>query len=106
MHKKSFGIVDIRLAGCILTSSNNGKRNAGRIRCGWRGANPTSAHYSTLEATQMNTQQARQILDQIAATHRANGNLDQAARIELAREYFTNSKFAKALADPLWEVAA
>jgi len=54
----------------------------------------------------MNTQQARQILDQIAATHRANGNLDQAARIELAREYFTNSKFAKALADPLWEVAA
>ncbi len=52
----------------------------------------------------MTTNQAREIFNQIAATHRANGDLDQAAKIELAREYFTNPTFAKALADHVWQI--
>jgi len=54
----------------------------------------------------MTTNQAKEIFNQIAAKHTSNGNLDQAARIELAREYFTSPTFRKALADLLWSEAA
>lgn len=45
----------------------------------------------------MTIKQAREIFDRVASVHRQNGNLDQAAKIELAREYFTNTKFCEAL---------
>lgn len=50
----------------------------------------------------MTNQAAREVFNQaIAATKDA----DQVARIELAREYFTNPTFRKALADHLWGAA-
>lgn len=42
---------------------------------------------------------AREVFNQVIATLT---NADQIAKIELAREYFTNPEFAKALADHLW----
>ena len=53
--------------------------------------------------TQMTTNQAREIFNQAAANAT---DADAIARIELAREYFTNPTFRKALADHLWEKAA
>ena len=49
---------------------------------------------------------AREVFDKIAADYRARGELDQAAKIELAREYFCNPTFRKALEDHLWNTAA
>lgn len=51
----------------------------------------------------MTTQQAREIFNAAAGAHLARGDADAAAKVELVREYFTNPKFAKALADHLWE---
>jgi len=51
----------------------------------------------------MTTNQAREIFNQAAANAT---DADAIARIELAREYFTNPTFRKALADHLWEKAA
>lgn len=53
----------------------------------------------------MTTTEARKVFDQIAATHRAKGDRDAAANVELCREYFTNPTFRAALADHLWEAA-
>lgn len=50
----------------------------------------------------MTTAQARAIFDQIAATHRANGDRDQAARVELLREYLTNDTFRAALTNQIY----
>lgn len=52
----------------------------------------------------MTTQEARQVFDTIAAKHRAAGNHDQAARVEIVREYFTNPSFKQALADHVWAI--
>lgn len=54
----------------------------------------------------MTNTEAREIFSRAAAGHRAAGNLDQAADVELVREYFTNPTFRKALADHLWANAA
>jgi hypothetical protein len=48
----------------------------------------------------MTTQQAREIFNQAAASAT---DTDAIARIELAREYFTNPAFRKALEDFVWE---
>ena len=50
----------------------------------------------------MTNQQAREVFNQAAAAASAKGDADAAARIELAREFFTNLKFRKDLADFLW----
>lgn len=47
----------------------------------------------------MTTEQARKIFDAAADAHRANGDRDQAARVEIIREYFTNPTFRAKLAD-------
>lgn len=52
----------------------------------------------------MTTQQAREVFSQAAAAASAKGDADAVARIELAREYFTNPTFRKALADYVWEL--
>lgn len=52
----------------------------------------------------MTNQEAKAIFDQISEVWRSNGNLDQAARIELARAYFTNPKFKAALEQHVWEI--
>jgi hypothetical protein len=44
----------------------------------------------------------RKGFDKAAEAHRANGNFDQAANLDLAREYFTNPTFRKALEDHVW----
>jgi hypothetical protein len=48
----------------------------------------------------MTNQAAREVFNQVIANLT---DADQIAKIELAREYFTNPTFAKALADHLWE---
>jgi hypothetical protein len=50
----------------------------------------------------MTHNEARKVFDQIAATHRNSGNHDQAAKIEIAREYFTNEEFRKTIEDFVW----
>jgi hypothetical protein len=50
----------------------------------------------------MTNQQAREVFNQ-AIANTTDG--DAIARIELAREYFTNPSFRKALEDHLWEAA-
>ena len=50
----------------------------------------------------MTTEQAREVFTKAADTAHAKGDKDAVAKIELAREYFTNPAFAKALADHLW----
>jgi hypothetical protein len=47
----------------------------------------------------MNNTEARAIIN---AAINTSTNPDQIARLELAREYFTNPAFAQALADQLW----
>ena len=56
---------------------------------------------STEGETDMTNIQARDIFNQAAAA--AKGGADAVARIELAREYFTNPKFRRGLEDYLWE---
>lgn len=41
----------------------------------------------------MNATEFRQIMDNRIATLRGDGKLDEAAKLELAREYFANPKF-------------
>lgn len=53
----------------------------------------------------MNTVEARAEFNKARAAAEANGDADRVARVELAREYFTNPKFRKALEDHLWEAA-
>ncbi len=53
----------------------------------------------------MTNEQAREVFDKVAATHRAQGERDKAARVEICREYFTNPTFRKALAAHLWALA-
>lgn len=45
----------------------------------------------------------RQQFDKVRDAAVAKGDLEAAARIELAREYFTNPAFAKALSDYVWQ---
>lgn len=45
----------------------------------------------------------RRQFDKVRDAAVAKGDLDAAARIELAREFFTNPAFAKALADHVWQ---
>jgi len=52
----------------------------------------------------MTTAEARAHIDAWAAAHRAAGNHDRAAEIELAREYFTNPEFRAALAAHVWKL--
>lgn len=54
----------------------------------------------------MATAEAREIFNRAAAEAIAKGDADAAARIELAREYFTNPEFRSALAEHLWQTAA
>ena len=54
----------------------------------------------------MNTNEAKATFNQMADTFRAAGDMDRVARIELAREFFTNPDFRKALEDHLWKAAA
>ena len=49
----------------------------------------------------MTTEQAREIFNQAAAN---TTDADAIARIELAREYFTNPQFRKFLEDKTWEI--
>jgi hypothetical protein len=49
----------------------------------------------------MTNEQAREVFNAAAATAK---DADQLARIELAREYFTNAKFRKALEQHIWEM--
>lgn len=51
----------------------------------------------------MTIEQAREVFNQAAATATARGDVDAVARIELAREYFTNAAFRASLAGHLWE---
>jgi hypothetical protein len=53
--------------------------------------------------TQMTTTEAREIFNQAIAS---TTDADAIARIEIAREYFTNPDFRRALADHLWESRA
>jgi hypothetical protein len=48
----------------------------------------------------MTNQEARKVFNQVIATLT---DASQIAKIELAREYFTNKTFRKALEDHLWE---
>ena len=52
----------------------------------------------------MTNEQAKQVFNQVAAAHRANGNPEQAAQVELVREYLTNPEFKKALEGYVWEL--
>jgi hypothetical protein len=52
----------------------------------------------------MTNEQAKAVFNQIAAQHRASGKHDQAARIEIAREYFTNPKFKAAFEQHVWDI--
>lgn len=56
---------------------------------------------TNMEATMTNAQ-ARKVFDRVISAHRKSGDLDQAARMELAREYFTNETFRLAFADYLY----
>jgi len=44
--------------------------------------------------------------DQMIAAARAAANPDAVARLELAREYFTNPAFKQALEDSTWEATS
>ncbi len=52
----------------------------------------------------MNIQQARTVFDQAAAEALRQGDADRASRLELAREYFTNPEFKKALESFVWSI--
>ena len=47
----------------------------------------------------MTNEQVREIFNSAADAAKARGDQDALAKIELAREFFTNPAFAKALAD-------
>ena len=49
----------------------------------------------------MTTNQARKVFNQMIA---ATADADQVAKLELAREFFTNEAFRKAMADKVWEI--
>ena len=51
--------------------------------------------------TQMTNEQAREVFNQAINSAK---NADQIARLELAREYFTNPTFRRGLADHLWSL--
>lgn len=48
----------------------------------------------------MNAQQAKEVFNQVIA---ASTDADKIAKLELAREYFTNPKFRFALEQMIWE---
>lgn len=48
----------------------------------------------------MTNQAAREVFNQVLATQT---DADKIAKLELAREYFTNPDFRKALENHLWE---
>lgn len=52
----------------------------------------------------MTTEQAREVFTKAADAAAAKGDKDACARIEVAREYFTNPAFAQALRDYLWSI--
>jgi hypothetical protein len=49
----------------------------------------------------MTTEQAREVF---TTAIKSAKNADQVARLQLAREFFTNPAFAKALADHVWSL--
>jgi hypothetical protein len=49
----------------------------------------------------MTSQQAKEVFNQVIATQT---DADKIAKIELAREYFTNPTFRKALEDHVWQI--
>jgi hypothetical protein len=52
----------------------------------------------------MTNTQAKEVFNAAAQTAIDSGNHDQASRIELAREFFTNAAFRKALENHVWEL--
>ena len=52
----------------------------------------------------MNTQQARAVFTQAAASAAAKGDAEAVNRIELAREYFTNPDFRSAMERFVWSI--
>lgn len=51
----------------------------------------------------MTDAEARKVLDTAAANARKAGKHDEAARIEVVREYLTNADFRQKLRDFVWE---
>jgi hypothetical protein len=49
----------------------------------------------------MTNEQAKEVFNQAIKTAK---NADQVARIELAREFFTNPAFRRALEDHVWSI--
>jgi hypothetical protein len=54
----------------------------------------------------MTNEQARAEFDRIAELHRANGDHDKAAQIEVCREYFLNQEFRAAMTEYVWEIVS
>ena len=52
----------------------------------------------------MNQTEIRQGFNQMIAAASARGDKDAVARMELAREYFTNQAFKAALQDHVWQI--
>lgn len=52
----------------------------------------------------MSNQEARENFNQVAERYRQAGNHDQAAKVELIREYLLNKEFRRALEDHVWQI--
>ena len=52
----------------------------------------------------MTTNEARNVFNQMVEEAAKNGNHETVAKIELAREFFTNPDFRKALEQHVWEL--
>lgn len=53
---------------------------------------------------QMTNQEIKTGFNQIIAAAQTAGNSDAIARLEIAREYFTNNEFKTAIQDYVWQI--